>query len=212
MIRIVCTMGFAAFFASENCLAHSGGLDSSGGHHDRKNGGYHYHSSSARAYTPPAALPAFLPPAPRTSARTTARMSARVEARQQREELAQAEKVKRVEKAIDPPRFIFHHTAFEPYEVVDFDDNEEYWQSLLTKRFRVNLRKTDIVRIEPVDDPMERRTWIDSTGKFSTVAKFVDLERSKVNLLTVDEQTLSVPLRRLSNVDQRHVRKILDGE
>lgn len=31
--------------------AHSGGLDSNGGHNDRKNGGYHYHRS------PPAAVP-----------------------------------------------------------------------------------------------------------------------------------------------------------
>ena len=30
---------------------HSGGLDSNGGHNDRKNGGYHYHRS------PPAAVP-----------------------------------------------------------------------------------------------------------------------------------------------------------
>ena len=206
IIRTICMLSLVAVFSSETCFAHSGGLDSSGGHHDRKNGGYHYHSSSARAYTPPAALPAFLPPAPRRSARTTARMSARVEARQQKEEFAET---KPVEKATDPPKFIFHHRAFEPYEVIDFDDNEEYWHSLLTKRFRVNLRKTDIVRIEPVDDPMELRTWIDSTGKFSTVAKFLDLERSKVNLLTIDEQSISVPLRRLSDVDQRHVRKIL---
>lgn len=31
------------------CFAHPGGLDSKGGHHDRKNGGYHYHRSTTAA-------------------------------------------------------------------------------------------------------------------------------------------------------------------
>ena len=69
-------------------LVHPGGLDSKGGHQDRRNGGYHYHSSSGSAPT--------MPPAPaigiaieplregyRREARTTVRTESRVEARVQ---------------------------------------------------------------------------------------------------------------------------------
>jgi len=34
---------FVLIFFSIPLFAHSGGTDSRGGHHDRKNGGYHYH-------------------------------------------------------------------------------------------------------------------------------------------------------------------------
>ena len=39
LLLLVLTLSFSATFS----LAHSGGTDSRGGHHDRKNGGYHYH-------------------------------------------------------------------------------------------------------------------------------------------------------------------------
>jgi hypothetical protein len=44
-------------------FSHSGGLDSSGGHWDRKNGTYHYHR--APTYTPPP-TPTPTPPPPAT--------------------------------------------------------------------------------------------------------------------------------------------------
>ncbi len=40
-------------------VAHPGGLDANGGHHDRKNGGYHYHRTPpAKSAPAPAAAPA----------------------------------------------------------------------------------------------------------------------------------------------------------
>jgi hypothetical protein len=35
--------GLAALAIAAVAIAHGGGLDQSGGHHDRKNGGYHFH-------------------------------------------------------------------------------------------------------------------------------------------------------------------------
>jgi hypothetical protein len=64
-------------------LMHPGGLDSSGGHHDRRNGGYHYHASHSAG--PPinvAAQEAFLAAARAESVRREARTTARLEARE----------------------------------------------------------------------------------------------------------------------------------
>ncbi|MFN3159513.1 MAG: YHYH domain-containing protein [Rubinisphaera brasiliensis] len=46
MARWLLLIAFAFGTPSLNVQAHPGGLDSSGGHHDRKNGGYHYHRGS----------------------------------------------------------------------------------------------------------------------------------------------------------------------
>ena len=67
-------------------IVHPGGLDSKGGHHDRRSGTYHYHSSpaSAPAIPPPTlglSVEATVKEAYRREARTTARTETRVEAR-----------------------------------------------------------------------------------------------------------------------------------
>ena len=84
-IRLI--LGLMAFVPS-TLHAHSGRTDSSGGHHDRKNGGYHYHSAPSAPvyrYTPPALRYNYTPTARKNSpaaskkkiTRTTARTSAR---------------------------------------------------------------------------------------------------------------------------------------
>lgn len=50
-------------------FAHPGGLDAEGGHHDRKNGGYHYHRGGPSTPAPASATTPAVPPTP------TARMS-----------------------------------------------------------------------------------------------------------------------------------------
>lgn len=85
-IRII--LGIIALaFVPSTLHAHSGRTDSSGGHHDRKNGGYHYHrtpSPPVYRYTPPAPRNNYIPSARKSSpaaskktTRTTARTSVR---------------------------------------------------------------------------------------------------------------------------------------
>lgn len=64
-------------------IAHPGGLDQNGGHHDRRNGGYHFHAYHGRSTPPPAPIPiAFASPTSREdSYRTAARSSARTDVR-----------------------------------------------------------------------------------------------------------------------------------
>ncbi len=65
-------------------FAHSGGLDANGGHHDRKNGGYHYHGGGpSSSYSPSIRLaPRYEPRTDvNTSSRSESRRSPRVEAK-----------------------------------------------------------------------------------------------------------------------------------
>jgi hypothetical protein len=85
-IRIILGIIVLAF-VSTTLHAHGGGLDSNGGHHDRKNGGYHFHRSpSAPVYrykptvprnnyvpTPRYSTPAASKKTTRTKARTSVR-------------------------------------------------------------------------------------------------------------------------------------------
>lgn len=64
MRSLVLAIAFLLF--GGDLLAHPGGLDSFGGHHDRKNGGYHYHRGGPSVSRPPIQLPS-----PRTTARNT---------------------------------------------------------------------------------------------------------------------------------------------
>ncbi len=72
---------------SSVCWGHPGGLDSKGGHNDRRNGGYHYHSgapSPQPVYIAPPIRQTPSVPMPRTSSRTTARTNSReIDAREQ---------------------------------------------------------------------------------------------------------------------------------
>lgn len=80
----------AVVMAGKRCDAHGGGLDSNGGHRDRKNGGYHIHRPSGSAptgvYRGGAAInysTGGLSSSVRSSARTSARSSVRNSARTQ---------------------------------------------------------------------------------------------------------------------------------
>jgi uncharacterized protein YecT (DUF1311 family) len=53
MIRYSIFFALALFLPTSGVFAHGGGLDSSGCHHDRKNGGYHCHRDG---YSPPPPL------------------------------------------------------------------------------------------------------------------------------------------------------------
>ena len=52
------------------------------------------------------------------------------------------------------------------------------------------------------------RTWTDSTGKFKVDAALVNVSDGKVNLRRSDGRTMSIPLERLSDADQAHVKEL----
>ncbi|MGV3485368.1 MAG: SHD1 domain-containing protein [Planctomycetaceae bacterium] len=106
-------------------------------------------------------------------------------------------------------RFVFHHKELHPYDVQSFSDNKKLWRVLLTKGFNVNLHKDEIVRIEAVDDIKDYRTWFDSTGKHSTVAKFIDFKDPFVRLHVFDGNLITLSVHKLSEVDKRHLQKIV---
>lgn len=54
------------------------------------------------------------------------------------------------------------------------------------------------------------RTWIDSTGKYKTVGKFIDFKNGHANIeRTQDGKSISVPISRLSDADQKWIREEL---
>lgn len=107
-------------------------------------------------------------------------------------------------------RYIFHHVALDPYDVATFASNGEYWRVLLAKGFHVNVRQVDIVRIEPAEDLKDFRTWIDKTGKFSTVAKFVNLDGRRLTLSVFEGGQVSLNANQLSLHDQKQLRRIVE--
>ncbi|QDV54185.1 YHYH domain-containing protein [Rosistilla oblonga] len=213
------------------CDAHSGGLDSNGGHRDSKNGGYHFHSHSPQAYVPTQNIvPAMMYRTP--SYRTTARSSASIRYRSHARTRAKADgmyedqddsdsraesrpsessKIRRLQEMREPGRevkYLFHHVRLHPYEVSEFEENGVFWKVSLASGYNVNLRKSDIVRIDSVD-PMDFRTWVDASGRFSTIAKYVDLQSRTLQLDRHSESgRLRIPLNRISKFDQAHVHKI----
>lgn len=72
------------------CVGHPGGLDSSGGHHDRRNGGYHLHRSTS-APEPEARVNPVPVDATKRTPRTASRISARssYRAKDAREEISE---------------------------------------------------------------------------------------------------------------------------
>ncbi|MDB4744021.1 YHYH domain-containing protein [Planctomicrobium sp.] len=75
---IIIIGGLFLSFSSNGVYAHPGRTDSSGGHHNRKTGGYHTHSSTPTRVTTPRQTPLV-----RTQARTSARTSSKLDYRGQ---------------------------------------------------------------------------------------------------------------------------------
>ena len=108
-------------------------------------------------------------------------------------------------------RYKFHHKQSHPYEVAVFEDRDVYWRVLLPKGFYINLRKTDIVRIEPVGRVTGYRTWVDKTGQYSTVAKYVRYEQPLVQLSKPDGQLLSLAPDALAEADFGALKQLVLG-
>lgn len=109
------------------------------------------------------------------------------------------------------PRFTLHHSTLHPYEAVELLDNEEYWRILLAKGWYINLNKSRIVRVEPIECPTEYRTWVDASGAFSLVAKLEKAKKPYVQLTSINGRTHSVNADKLSDVDRRYLKSLLSG-
>jgi hypothetical protein len=96
------TIALLLCFVSSIAFGHAGGLDSKGGHTDRKTGIYHYHGGGGggggSAYSPPPTPPPPVKPpsvsrTPRTSARSSARQDFRSSAKEAESPLLSFEKL-----------------------------------------------------------------------------------------------------------------------
>lgn len=112
------------------------------------------------------------------------------------------------EKVKAEANYSFHHIKHSPYEVDKFESNNDHWHVLLAKGLTVNLAKKYIVRIEPIGDLQGYRTWIDSTGKFSMVAKFFRYKSNLVALELLDGKRMQIQMENLSETDQKHLQEI----
>lgn len=215
-------------------FGHSGRTDSRGGHNS-KYGGYHFHGTSS-VRTPTVPFPAVRTTArtePRRSPRRTAPdvsryrstkrmaeaepLAAAGAAERDRNAKAAEERLAalaRAEAAKEAGRlaahYRFHHEELHPYDVFSFEDNERYWRVLLTKDFFVNLPKKDIARVEPVNCPTGFRTWADQTGRYSTVAKYVQYKKPYVQLVTPAERKVVVKEDELNELDQERLQEIIE--
>ena len=100
-------------------------------------------------------------------------------------------------------KYEFHHVDHDPYLAVSFADAKESWRLLTPRQNHIRIPKAKIVRVEPIDDLRGYRTWIDTTGRFSTVAKFVTRKRELVELERLSGRVIHIPLARLSDYVRR---------
>ncbi len=199
--------------AGEHALAHGGGLDRNGGHHGP--GGYHYHGGGGGGGTLPSMPMLDMQAIAESRARYLANMQARSEARKtaRAEARAAATAAAAARKSQElGVNYIFHHVRDTPYKANAFEEEgDDLWIATLTTTARARLKKELIVRIECVTDLRGFRTWIDKTGKYSTVAKYVESDGKKVRLESFQGKTLSVSIDSLSQVDIEHIQKIKDA-
>ena len=52
--------------------------------------------------------------------------------------------------------------------------------------------------------PLQRRTWTDSTGKYTVEAEFAGMEAGKVSLRKADGAVAVVPVKRLGEADREY--------
>ena len=203
---------------SSLAFAHGGRTDSSGGH-KVSGGGYHYHSTSVSSYRPTVAFhkPQNVAPryAPKTTVRrkprTSARLSYYVKARAKREDMRVSRSIQTTTDSSLSHEFLFHHVKFNPYKAVSFTDEKTTWRLYTPKRTHIQIAKERIVRIEPVD-PKNFRTWIDSTGTYSTVARYETFDEPDLELTKLHGDRIRLDVRRLSLPDKLHVKALVDQQ
>jgi hypothetical protein len=194
-------------------FAHSGGIDGRGGHNGP--GGYHFHGGSGGGVPSSGGgyftgFPAFSMPVVRTKPRRKPNLTYYATARAAKEE-SRAQRSIEINSDLEerPARYEFHHIEHDPYLALSFTEIDRSWRLETRDQLFIRLPKDKIVRIEAILDPRDFRTWIDSTGRFSVVAKFMEQLESKVRLSKLNDSLLEVGLDKLSEVDRDHVAETL---
>jgi len=125
---------------------------------------------------------------------------------------AQTRLLDRSRKSRFDVRFVFHHSIYDPIDVSAFVGDGDRWR-VFQSNDKVFMRylKRRIVRMEPVHCPTEYRTWVDTTGSFSSVARFVDYSRPTVTLETYDHRQVHLKFSRLCEHDREVVEELSEG-
>lgn len=211
-------------------LAHPGRTDSSGGHNDRKHGGYHYHGGG------PSAKPDPVPEKSVTAslARSIARESARIEPRtsypllrtnesrtsqsdklgsgfklnpeDERKDLAESPNVEEVADPKDEAR---------ASKLLDFAKRQRTTGNVdvatrWIRRIIADYSKTSSAKEARIllgewkaSEPF--RTWKDVAGRYSIIAKFLRLDSGSVYLHTQGGKDIAVEIRKLCRNDQEYI-------
>lgn len=204
------------------CVAHPGRTDSSGGHHNRKTGGYHTHGggssiSSASSFS-----------------RTTARETPRYEARTQPPSLRTTETrtlrtqalglssldtdqteppdppvVKKIEAEVDAAKEAkakkLLDFAKREYEVGKVDVAVKYVRRVITI-YNLTAAATEAKQLLKQWKSAEpTRVWKSASGKFSTEATFLRLDRGTVYLRSKNGNEVGIEVKRLSHADQQYI-------
>jgi hypothetical protein len=205
-----------AISVSELANAHPGGLDSSGGHHNRRSGGYHFHGL-AHSSSPPAIAVPPVRTQPRLQQRTTYRTKPRLDySRGKTEvttnsfvenEIANVPKIlgtERIEKAVKLLSFADREIAVGQREV-----GLKYYRRLVLLYSDTNEGKlaAEKLRDLALDEPF--RTWTDRSGKHTVEARFVSAENGIVRLERKNGAFINVAIDSLSIHDQQYVQYLV---
>jgi hypothetical protein len=222
--RLLTTISAMVFIAGANvCFAHSGRTDSSGGHHDRKNGGYHYHGGGSSTSSTSSSF-----------IRTTARETPRYEARSQPPNLRTTETrtlrtqvlglssleveqsespdppvVKKIESEVDVAK------EAKARKLLDFATREyvagkvevavKYGRRVITVYSRTAAATDAKQLLEEWKSAEPVRVWKSASGKFSTEATFLRVDRGTVYLKSKAGKTVGVEVKQLSPADQQYI-------
>jgi hypothetical protein len=213
----------ASLFCASACLAHSGRTDSSGGHHDRKNGGYHYHGGGGSTSSTSSSFM-------RTTARETPRYEARTQPPNLRTtetrtlrtqalglsslEVEQSESpdppiVKKIESEVDVAKEAKARKllgfAKREYVAGKVEVAIKYGRRVITVYSRTGAATEAKQLLEEWKSAEPVRVWKSASGKFSTEATFLRVDRGTVYLKSKTGKEVGVEVKQLSPADQQYI-------
>ncbi len=218
VIFVVLCFGFLGALAGE-ASAHGGRTDSSGGHHDRRNGGYHYHGMSPSARSTPPTVPANTEPrsTARSTARTTPRQTSRAgslsslffsepaaldELPARGTPVAESEPA---DESLEEKARKLHDYAIRQLQNDKRETAIHYWRRVVREYESTQVAADSRAALQEAKRVEPFRTWQDRSKTFTIEAKFLSLDGIDVYLLRKEGNAICVPLSQLSLDDQQYV-------